>query len=188
MSNRARFLAGAVFAGLVIVVIVGLTVGGGSSQSSARHRPPPAPLPRLVQLFGSPAIGVVGAAPRDWSALRGPDFVLVRNRARAAQVLIKALVTRATPKALLAVAVQAAKRTYGQITVKRGHGTILGRLPARSFVLYTHGARGRRIRILVAAARGRRLGYVLEALTFQPAPLKESIETQQIVLTLRLTG
>ncbi len=186
MSNRARFLAGAVFAGLVIVVIVLITTSG-SDQPAARL-PPPARLPKLVQLFQSTAIGVTGAAPRDWSALRGPDFVLVHDRNQQAQVLVKAVVTQATPKALLSLAVETARKTYHQIAVKRARGTVLGGLPARSYVLYTRGARGRRIRILVAAAHGRNLGYVLEALTFVSAPLKASIETQQIVLTLHLTG
>jgi len=189
MSNRARFLAGAVFAGLVIIVVVVLlTTGGSDHPSAARHLPPPAPLPKLVQGFASPAIGVSGAAPRDWSAVRGPDFVLVRNRDKGAQVLIKALSVTGTPKDILNVAVATARKTYHQITVKRAHGTVLGGLPARSFVLYTHNAHRRPIRILAAAARGRHLAYVLEAFTFLPAPLKESVETQQIVLTLHLTG
>jgi hypothetical protein len=80
------------------------------------------------------------------------------------------------------------RKIYHNISLKPGRGTSLGGLPARSAVVYATNQRGIPIRILVAAARGPRLRYVLEAFTAQHAPVHDLVETQQIVIALRLVG
>jgi hypothetical protein len=105
-----------------------------------------------------------------------------------AVIAIAAPNTHASAAALIRSTVSSLRKTYHQLTIRAGRGTSLGGLPARSTVVYTRNERGIPIRILIAAARGPRLRYVLEAFTAQKASLHDLEETQQIVIALRLVG
>ena len=173
---------------MVILAIV-LITAGGSSRPTPRPVPPPAKLPPLVQSFASSAIGVTGHLPSGWTAVRGPGFVRLASRDRTSQI---ALVSeRSVPGKklpLLRSALASIRTAYGKYTVKHGRGTTLGGLPARSVVVYTHNKAHVPLRILVAAAQGPRLAYILEAFNAQRAPQRDLVETQQIVIALRLAG
>ena len=169
---------------MIIIAVVVIT-SGGSGKSSP---PPPAKLPALVQSYGSPSIGVSGKLPADWSAIRGGGFVRLANRAGTALIVIAAPDTHSSAHALLRSALASMQKTYRNVTVKPAPGKSMGGLPATSEVVYTTNQRGIPIRVLLAAARGPRLRYLLEAFTSQHAPLNDLVETQQIVLTLKLAG
>jgi hypothetical protein len=182
----ARFALGAVVPAIVIVAIVVITTGGSSDRAKL---PPPAPLPALVQTYKSASIGVSGHLPSDWSALRGQGFVRMTNRDGTAQIAVVAQPSTPGKKLpLLGNALASIRKTYGSVTVKHGNGTSLGGLPARSLVLYTRNQHKVPIRILLAAAQGPRLAYILEAFNALKAPLHDLVETQQIVIALRLSG
>jgi hypothetical protein len=184
VSTRARFAFGALVPAVIIIAIVVITAGG----SSKPKPPPPAKLPVLVQSYASPSVGIRGQLPRDWSALRGPGFVRLTNHDGTAVIAIAVPNTQASAHALLNSTLATVRKTYKSVTVKAGRGTSLGGLPARSEIVYTTNQRGVPIRILLAAARGPHLRYILEAFTNQNAPLHDLVETQQIVIALRLTG
>jgi hypothetical protein len=184
----ARFALGAAVPAVVILAIVLLT-SGGSSRHTPRALPPPAKLPPLVQSFASSAIGASGQLPNGWTAVRGPGFLRLASRDRTSQIALVAQPSVPGKKLpLLRSALASIRKAYGAITVRHGRGTTLGGLPARSVVLYTHNKTGVPIRILVAAAQGRRQAYVLEAFNAQRAPERDLVETQQIVIALRLAG
>jgi hypothetical protein len=115
--------------------------------------------------------------------------VRLASKDREATIVIFArAVTPGSQPHLLQPVVHALQHTYPSVTVKHALGTRLGGLPARSVVLYTRNKRGVPIRILVAAAQGRRKAWVLEAFTAQKASQKDLVEAQQIVLALHLKG
>ncbi len=183
-----RFALGAGIPAVVILAIV-LITAGGSSRNTPRTLPPPAKLPPLVQSFASRPIGASGQLPRGWTAVRGPGFLRLASRDRTSQlVLVAETGVRGKKLPLLRSTLASIKKAYGAYTVKHGRGTTLGGLPARSVVLYTRNKAHVPIRILVAAAQGRHLAYILEAFNAQRAPERDLVETQQIVIALRLAG
>ncbi|MCA1682437.1 MAG: hypothetical protein LC685_00285 [Actinobacteria bacterium] len=160
---------------------------GSSNHTPARI--PPARLPPLRSAYANRAIGVTGAMPDGWTAIRGPGFVHLASKDNdAAIVIVARAVTAGTKPALLEPAVNGIRKAYRSVTVKHSLGTTLGGMPARSVVLYTRNTHNVPIRILVAAARGKRTAWLLEAFTAQKARQRDLVEAQQIVLAVHLKG
>jgi hypothetical protein len=179
------FAVGAVTAAaIVLIVILATTVDFGGGRKAP---PPPAKLPPLTKKFSSRAVGASGQLPSDWTGIGGPSFVRLANRTGTAVVAITSQQgIAASSQSELNAAVNAIRHTYHSVTVKQGRGASLGGLPARSVVLYTQNARHVPIRILVASAKGPHHAYILEAFNPRKAPVNALVETQQVVLSLRL--
>lgn len=189
MTRGARFALGVAFTALLVLAIVLLVVGlSGGSGGRVRRLPPPARLAPLPQTFANAAIGVTGRLPRGWAGRRGPGAVAVVNRDGSALIEIYALSNPSGTHELMRSALASVAKSYRGITLKLGRGTILGGLRANSRVIYARNRRGVPIRILVAGARGRHLGYIVEAFTARRASVRDLEEAQEIVLTLRLSG
>ena len=92
----------------------------------------------------------------------------------------------ASSQSELNAAVNAIRHRYHSVTVKQAPGSSLGGLPARSVVVYTQNAQHVPLRVLVASAKGPHHAYILEAFNPVKAPVNALVETQQVVLTLRL--
>lgn len=169
------------------MVIILITTG--SSNPAPSRLPPPAKLPPLQLAFANGGIGLTGRLPRDWTAVRGTGFVQLASKRRDAtiEIVARPVFPGFKPK-LLGPAVAAIRRSYRSVTVKHALGSTLGGLPARSVVLYARNKAGVPIRVLVAAAQGRRRAWVLEAFTAQEATQQALIQAQQIVLSLHLVG
>jgi hypothetical protein len=173
----------------VVILAIILITAGGSSRHTQPPLPPPAALPPLVQSFASSAIGASGQLPSGWTAVRGPGFVRLASRDGTSQIAVVSQPSVPGKKLpLLRSALASIRKAYGPVTEKHGRGTTLGGLPARSVVLYTRNKAHIPIRILLAAAQGQHLAYVLEAFNAQRAPERDLVETQQIVIALRLAG
>jgi hypothetical protein len=170
-----------------VVVAIVATSGGGT-----KRLPPPARLPALVNTYANSAIGVTGALPRDWTAIRGAGFVQLASRDHGAIVIIGAQsFAPGTKPPLLREGLAAVRKTYGaygRVTVKHAPGSRLGGLPARSVVAYARNRHHVLIRVLVAAAQSSRLAYLIEAFTSQHASVHDLAETQEAVSALRLRG
>ncbi len=174
---------------MVILAIILITAGGSSGRHAPPSLPPPAKLPPLVQSFASSAIGVSGQLPSGWTAVRGPGFLRLASRDGTSQIALLSKPSSPGQKLpLLRSALASIRKAYGPVTEKHGRGTTLGGLPARSVVLYTRNKAHVPIRILLAAAQGQHLAYILEAFNAQRAPERDLVETQQIVIALRLAG
>jgi hypothetical protein len=133
-------------------------------------------------------VGASGQLPRDWTGIGGPGFVRLANRGGTAVVAITSQQgIAASSQSELNAAVSAIRRTYHAISVKQGTGAALGGLPARSVVVYAQNKRHVPLRILVASAKGPHRSYIVEAFNPTKAPLNALVETQQVVLALRLT-
>lgn len=169
-----------------MVVAIVATSGG------TKRLPPPARLPALVNTYTNSAIGVTGALPADWTAIRGAGFVQLASRDRSAIIIIGAQdAAPGTKLPLLRTGLAAVRKTYGaygRVTVKHAPGSRLGGLPARSVVAYARNRHHVLIRVLVAAAQSPRLAYLIEAFTSQHASVHDLAETQEAVLALRLRG
>ncbi|MGI8413092.1 MAG: hypothetical protein ACR2QA_11555 [Solirubrobacteraceae bacterium] len=185
-AKRTGFALGVAIPAVIIAVILLLTSGGGGS--ARPKRPPPAKLPRLTQVYESRPIGVVGLIPRDWTARRGSGFVRLANTHGTALIVIQAQTNNLGTHALMLSAVATLTKQRPGIKPRIALGDRLGGLPANQRVIYTRDARGVPIRILVVGARGKHVGYVLEAITDRRASLRDLEETQEIVSILRLTG
>lgn len=185
-AKRTGFALGVAIPAVIIAVILLLTTGGGSSPRP--KRPPPAKLPRLTQVYASQPIGVVGLIPRDWTARRGSGFVRLASADGSALIVIEAETNHLDTHELMLSGLATLTKHRPGIKPRIALGDRLGGLPANQRVIYTRDARGVPIRILVVGARGKHVGYVLEAITDRRASLHDLEETQEIVLTLRLTG
>ncbi|HWC86709.1 MAG TPA: hypothetical protein VG388_09220 [Solirubrobacteraceae bacterium] len=163
-----------------------------SSGGGHKRLPPPARLPALTQIYENKAIGVAGAIPHDWTAVRGPGFVQLASRDRRAIIEVGAQsIIGGNRPPLLRTALAGIRKTYGAygpVTVKHAPGSKLGGLSARSIVAYARNRHHLKIRVLVAAAQSPRLAYLLEAFTSQAASVHDLAETQEAVSTLRLKG
>jgi hypothetical protein len=178
-------LGAAVPAVLILIIVVITTNGHGTPKIA----PPPAALPPLVQTFANRAMGATGRLPRGWTAVRAAGLLRLANRPGSAVIVIASVAARPNnPPPLLATSLASIRKSYGPVMVEHGNGTTLGGLPARSIVLFTRNKRGVPLRILLAAAQGKRLAYVLEAFTARSASVRDLTETQEAVSGLRLAG
>ena len=166
-----------------MVVLVILLVTGGSSR---RKAPATVVLPRLVQRYANPAMGASGQLPAGWSAVRGPGLLQLRDPHGNALIVIGS--SRDSASRLVATELAAIRKTYTQVRITRGVGSILGGLPAKSRVVYGRNVHKVPIRILVAGARGKRRNYILEAFTALHIPRNDLLEAQEVVFALRLAG
>lgn len=170
----------------MVVAIVAFSGGGH------KRLPPPAHLPALTQIYANKAIGVTGAIPRDWTAVRGPGFVQLASHDRRAIIVIAAQsVAPGSSPPLLRTALVGIRKTYGAygpVKVRHAPGTTLAGLRARSVVAYGRNRRHVVIRVLLAATQTRRLAYLLEAFTSKEASVHDLAEAQEAVLGLRLKG
>ncbi len=173
---------------VTIVVVVLLLTTGGSSTPHRKRLPPLAKLPRLTQAYQSKPIGVVGLIPQGWTARRGLGFVTLRSHDGDAVIVIQAENNTLGTHALMVSALRVLTSRRAGLRPRLAAGKALGGLPANSRVIYTTDARRQSIRILVVGARGRHIGYVLEAVTLRSAPLRDLEESQEVVNTLHLTG
>ena len=175
-----------VFAALAVVVAV---VVLSSRRSSPPKPPPPAKLPAVVARFANPSAGIFGLLPTGWIASRGPGLVRLASRDGSSVVIVAALASDTPTAVLLGSAVHALRQTYRNPTTKLvPRGGRLSGLPLRGRVLYARNRSGVPLRILVVAARGKRLDYIVEAFNDRSAPLRDLEAAQEIISSIRLTG
>lgn len=195
MTGRGRFALGVAIPAAIVIAIVLITTGSASSRrapSSAAALPHPRAaaraLPALAQRVADPAIGLSGEIPSDWTAAHGQGFVRMAIHDGASQVVVAGLSNHSGTHELMLSALRSIAKSYSGINVKLGTETKLGGLPANSRVVYARNQHGVPVRILVAGAAGRQIGYVLEAFTAEKASSHDLTETQEIVQSLQLTG
>lgn len=167
--------------------MVVLTSGGGK-----RKPPPPAHLPAITQVYTNAGIGVAGGIPRDWTAVRGKGLLQLASKDHKAIVIIagQSAAPGSNPPLLREglASIRTTYGRYGRVTVKHSLGQRLGGLPARSVVAYARNSHHVLMRVLVAAANGRNIDYLLEAFTARSASVHDLTEAQEVVLDLRLAG
>ena len=148
--------------------------------------PPPAKLPPLTKQFADKSVGVTGLLPSDWTGVGGPGFVRLANRSGTAVVAITSQqgITGSSQSHLNA-AVSSVRSRYHSATVKARTTALVG-MPAPSVILYAQNTRHLPLRILVAAPQGTHHEYVVEVFNSRKAPLKDLVETQQVVSALHL--
>lgn len=167
----------------IVVAVILLTSGGGGSKPKARGALPAAP-----EIYSDPALRITGRLPADWTALRGPGFLRLLSNDHRAVVAFAAPAAAPRYRELLPSAVAELRKLYRVTQVKRGSGRTVGGRPASSVVVYATNSAKRRLRILIAAARGRRKAYLLETFTDVDAPARQLVEAQEILLFVRFAG
>ncbi len=171
------FAAGVIIAGILIV----LPSGG----SAPRPGPPLAKLPKLTEKFYDQTLGITGLATTRWVVGGVGPILHLTSIDRRALIAIDSPGAARTTHAALHVAIATIRNTYKNVTLKQATGASLGGRPAVSVVMYATNIRHARIRILLAAAQGQRLAYVMQAITATNAPLRDLEEAQEIISTLR---
>ncbi len=167
---------------LVIVLATSVDFGGG------KRLPPPAKLPALPKRFADKGVGASGYLPADWTGIGGPGFIRLANRGGTAVVAILSQQGKGgSSQSQLNTAINALRHTYHSVTIKAS-GTALVGMPARSVIIYTQNARHVPLRILVAAPQGAHHQYIVEAFNSRRAPVKDLVETQEVVSALRLAS
>lgn len=194
-TRRRRFALGVATPAVIVIAIVLITTGGSSprrsppSAAALPHRRAAGPaLPALDQKVANPAIGVSGEIPSDWTAVHGQGFVRMAIHDGASEIVVAGLTNHSGTHELMLSALRSIAKSYSGINLKLGAETKLGGLAANSRVVYAHNQYGVPVRILVAGAAGRQIGYVLEAFTAEKASAHDLTETQEIVQSLQLTG
>lgn len=182
-SNRTRFALGAAVVVVIVLVVVLLTSG-----SSKPKPPPPAKLPGIAARFANPPAGISGLLPGGWSAVRSSGVVRLASHDGVAVVVIAAVQSHVPDYQLLATEVHSLRQTYKNPITKLVNGSTLSGLPVRARVLYTNNEHKVPIRILVIAAQGKHVDYLVEAFNSRKAPLRDLEGAQEVISSTRLTG
>lgn len=180
-GGSLRFAAGLFVAGVLITgAVIALTGGGGKPKPR-----PLAKLPTLTAQFNARLLGITGLATREWVVGGYGPTLHLTSTDRKAVIAIGAPGPASRAHAALHVAIAAIRKAYKHVTLKQAPGSQLGGLPAFSVVMYGNNFRKVRIRILIAAVRGRKLTYLVQVFTAPDTPLRILEESQQILATLR---
>ena len=89
---------------------------------------------------------------------------------------------------LLRTALGAIRRHYQDVEVSGTARLRLDGRPARSRILRARNPRGTTLRVLVAAAQGRRRAWLVEVFSAEPPSPRRLLETQVALRSLRLSG
>jgi len=166
----------------VVVALVIATSGGGNAHGRT------AVLPRLVSSYQDPSVGIGLRLPSDWTAANDRGVLRLSSHDSSAIIALAAFPDPAQMITRLAGALRTLLGEYPDTTVKSAPGDKLAGLPARSAVVSGRNRHGTTIRVLVAGAQGRTHAYLLDVFTGRNTPVRELVEAQEIIISLRLTG
>jgi hypothetical protein len=162
-----------------VVIVIIIATSGGSSRPG---------LPALVSRYQNQNLGINVRLPKGWTAATVQGVVRLKSADSRAIIAITAFPGPTHAMVLLANALQSVLNNYTHTKVKRGPGTKLAGLDARSVVVYGLKRSGSAIRVLLAGARGHSHAYLMDVFTGQDTSTRELVEAQEIILTMRLTG
>jgi hypothetical protein len=184
-------------AGVIAVVVAKLAFGVPDlpfGDSGEDERQPPA----LTESTTRAEDGVTVGWPETWSTRESKYTISLTSEDRTATVVVSAPAIARGPrnprtsarvrKILLDDAVKAIRRRYKEVRVRRAPDRRIDRYEARQAVLTAVNRNGVPLRILVAAARGKRLAYLVESFAAANAPARRLVEAQTILASLRLSG
>ena len=163
-----------------IVAVVIIATSGGSSRKPL--------LPNLVGSYKNANVGIRVHLPKGWTTDNVRGVLRFRSPDSSAVIALAAFPRPSATGELLLSALRTVLGEYTNTTVKRGPGTKLAGLPARSTVIYGRNRHGTLIRILLAGAKGRSHAYLLDVFTARNTPGNELVQAQEIISTLELTG
>lgn len=186
MTTRRRSSAIA-----VVVLLAGVGIGGLTGGESDPDPPAP-PMPAAPRGGAQVALEQIGAAlkrPPGWSLSRGARELVFRSRDRAAVLSISSPPQGpSTAAALLKSALRAIRRSYSDVTARPGDGRRVAGLPTSGVVVSARNRRGVRVRVLVAAAQGRRRAWLVQVFATGGSSTARLVEAQVALRSLRLEG
>jgi hypothetical protein len=179
------------------VAVAGLTVAIPVTvvmRSNAEEEPLPEPIDVEAQLPLNPRvvqeeIDAEYQVPQGWQQGAADDVLKLSSGNDSVQVGIRDAGPAGDTGELLDVALADLKLTYDRVEVAHGSGKKVGGLAAKGAVVSARKPKGDdELRILVAAAEGRRRAYLVEVFTAAEAPPRAVAEAQRLLNSLRLTG
>jgi hypothetical protein len=188
-SLRHRAAAIAAVALLALIVIAILASGSDDEEpEQARPEPPSLAVPESDEAVTVRGTGISVQPPRGWATRRTRRSIQMRSPDRTTLVVVSAPPRARRPATLLRGALAEIRARYRDVSIGGTAGSRLGRRPGISRVVSARNRRGTRLRVLVAAARGRRRAWLAEVFSAEGAPQRRLVEGQVALRSLRLSG
>jgi hypothetical protein len=168
-----------------VLAIVFFVVGSSDDSTNSSKVPPP---PKAVGSASLPAVGIRLRRTRGWSVSRSRRRVELRSKDRTVAISVSSPAGARSAAAVLREAVAETRQAYGQVRVQRTGSRRLGGKRARTAVLSVRNRRKVPLRILDAAAQGRRRAWLVEVLAVANAPAARLVQGQVILGSLKLSG
>lgn len=146
-----------------------------------------APIPRAGSVVVDRAIGVRIRMPRGWLRERRRHAVVFRSPDSTTIMSVSLPPGADRSRAVLGTAVDAIRRGYRRVRVRRIGGKVAG-LPAVSRVVSATNSKRVRLNILVAGVQGRRRAWLVQVFSGPGARGTRLPEAQVALGTLRLRG
>jgi hypothetical protein len=169
--------------GLLVLIVVILTSGDDDQKSRAGTSASSG-----GTVLEASSIGVRIRQPSGWTVTRGSRSISLRSPDRYLALSVSLPPGGKGKNAILNEDIAVIKQGYRDVRVGKASGRQVANLPAVSVVSSATNGRGTRIRILSAAAQGRRRAWLLQVFAANGAPRKRLQQAQNVVGTLHLSG
>jgi hypothetical protein len=181
ISNLVLIL---LFMVLNVVIIAAVLIFKDSDSDDSKES---VRIPRAGSVVVNRAIGARIRMPRGWLRERHRRAIVLRSPDSTTIMSISEPPGADSSRAVLGAAVDAIRRGYRRVRVRRIGGKVAG-LPAVNRVVSATNKRGIRLNILVSAAQGRRRAWLIEVFSGPGARGERLPEAQVSLGTLRLRG
>jgi hypothetical protein len=170
-----------------VAAIAAVALSDGASEPGPAGAPGAAAVaPQLARSFTDPSLAVLVRHPAGWSAGRRSGAVRVAARDRTVVISVSAPAPAREARSVLRTALQAIEAEYGDVRVSPGGDRTIAGLRTRSAVVSATNARGTPVRVLVAAASGRRRAYLVQVFAARDAPAGRLAEAQAVLGSLTM--
>jgi hypothetical protein len=174
---------------LLVAVGVAAFAGGKSDRDSPQPSALSAPPPQGGKEVVHRETGVTLDRPPGWSVSRTESALVFRSRDRSAVLSIFS--PSRAPRGAAAVlqsGLREIRSSYSDIEARPGDGRRVAGLPTSAVVVSARNRRGVPVRILVAAAQGRRRAWLVQVFTGAEGSTARLVEAQVALGSLMLEG
>lgn len=173
---------------LLVAIGVAALAGGKSDEDSDAAQAPLPPPPRAGEEVVYEEIGVRVNRPPGWTVSRGGRTLAFRSLDRTAALSISSPPGRRSSAQVLRSALREIRDSYTDVTARPSDGRRVSGLPTSGVVVSARNRRGVPVRILVAAAQGRRRAWLVQVAAASDGSTARLVEAQVALGSLTLRG
>lgn len=173
---------------VAFVVGVPLTIVLRDDDDKPASVRPTADAPRLSAGVKDPGLKVGYRVPKGWKEKKAASAIQLTSNDRSVLVAIAAPAGASERDRVLEDSLASIRTGYNGVEIHPGSGKKVGGLDAKGAVVVARTKEGGKLRILVAAMKGRKRTYLVEVFTAAGAEPERIAEAQVALNSLRLRG